>query len=98
MSNNKSSSIKNFDMNKFEIITFGFMINNINDTEIINTDNILKENNNNIKFPVEPINDKNKIIFNKEREKCELFTAFNLGNNHLIIVWTIKQKPNIILY
>ena len=96
MSNNKSSSIKNFDMNKFEIITFGFMINNINDNEIINIDNILKENNNNIKFPVEPINDKNKIIFNKEREKCELFTAFNLGNNHLIIVWTIKQKPNII--
>ena len=75
-----------------------FIFNNINfkESEIITKENILKDNNNNIMFSVEPIKAKNKIIISKEREKCELFTAFNLGNNHPIIIWTIKQKPNII--
>ena len=91
----EKTSSKNFDVNKFKINTFSLMINNIN-PKIIKKENILKENNNNIMFSAEPINNKKKIIINKEREKCELFTAFNLSNNHLIIAWTINQKPNII--
>ena len=92
----KITSNKKFDINKLKINTFSFTINNIDDSKIIRKENILKENNNNIIFSGEPIYGKNKIIINKEREKCDLFTAFNLGNNHAIIAWTIKQKPNII--
>ena len=70
---------------------------NINKKEpLVQTNNLLKDNNNNIIFSVRPICEKKAIKINKENEKCELFTAFNLGNNHPVIVWTIKSKNNII--
>ena len=89
------------DISIYSESSYGFRShNNFNENRSINNsihkeENIFKENNNTILFG-DPEEYKEKIIISKENEKCEIFTAFNLPNNHTIIAWTTKNKENII--
>ena len=87
-SNFNNFNIKNSNNNIFNIINSNVYFED-------DKDNIFKENNNSIAFEVEPKQFKEKIIFDT-KNKCEIFTAFILPNNHPIIAWTTTDNKQVI--
>ena len=80
----------------FDIINNKFIINKSNFDFAQNI--IFKKNDNIMYCSEELIEVKNKIIINNEKEECELFNGFNIENEHTIIIWTVKNRGNIINY
>lgn len=87
-SNFNNFNIKNSNNNIFNIFNSNIYFGG-------DKDNIFKENNNSIAFEVEPKQFKEKIIFDT-KNKCEIFTAFILPNNHPIIAWTTTDNKQVI--
>ena len=89
--NNNDNNINN------NYVEQSYMNNNVNESNFINikqSENIFKDNNNIISFKDAPITVKEEKIINKEKEECDIFTAFKTPNNVPIIAWTIKKHEN----
>ena len=96
--NNNTIMNNNSNFNNFNIKNSNNNIFNIINSKVYfedDKDNIFKENNNSIAFEVEPKQFKEKIIFDT-KNKCEIFTAFILPNNHPIIAWTTTDNKQVI--
>ena len=96
--NNNTIMNNNSNFNNFNIKNSNNNIFNIINSKVYfedDKDNIFKENNNSIAFEVDPKHFKEKIIFDT-KNKCEIFTAFILPNNHPIIAWTTTDNKQVI--